>query len=80
MRLWNGWNNPSIILADEPTGNLDSGNGRAVIELLAELHRRLARTIIIATHSTIADPFATLQIRLKDGTITERTEKTSCDI
>ncbi|MBW1708968.1 MAG: ABC transporter ATP-binding protein [Deltaproteobacteria bacterium] len=64
-------NEPSIILADEPTGNLDSRNGRIVIELLSELNRSFNRTIIIATHSKLADSFATLQFYLKDGKITE---------
>jgi putative ABC transport system ATP-binding protein len=63
-------NRPSLILADEPTGNLDSKNGEAVVELLAELHRRFGRTVIIATHSNLADPYATHSICLKDGTIT----------
>jgi ABC-type lipoprotein export system ATPase subunit len=63
-------NQPSLILADEPTGNLDSKNGQAVVELLSELHRRLGRTVIIATHSNLADPYATRRICLKDGTIT----------
>lgn len=64
-------NKPFVILADEPTGNLDSRNGAAVIELLAELNRRLKRTVILATHSTMADPYATRQICLKDGRVTE---------
>jgi len=68
-------NDPSIILADEPTGNLDSRNGRVVMELLAELNRRWGRTVIIATHSILADPFASRQICLKDGRIHHR----SCD-
>jgi ABC-type lipoprotein export system ATPase subunit len=63
-------NEPSIVLADEPTGNLDSSNGKAVMELLGELNRRFGRTIIIATHSTLADSYATLHIYLKDGRIT----------
>jgi putative ABC transport system ATP-binding protein len=62
---------PAIILADEPTGNLDSANGAAVVELLADLNRRWHRTVIIATHSTIADPFATVRILLKDGAIVD---------
>jgi putative ABC transport system ATP-binding protein len=62
-------NEPDIILADEPTGNLDSRNGQAVIELLVELNRRWQRTVVIATHSTLADPYATLRLRLKDGRI-----------
>jgi putative ABC transport system ATP-binding protein len=64
-------NEPAIILADEPTGNLDSANGRSVMELLAELNRTFARTVVIATHSSLADPFATFRICLKDGRITE---------
>jgi putative ABC transport system ATP-binding protein len=62
-------NEPGIILADEPTGNLDSRNGQAVIELLVELNRSWQRTVVIATHSTLADPYATLRLRLKDGRI-----------
>ncbi|HOI95050.1 MAG TPA: ABC transporter ATP-binding protein [Syntrophobacter fumaroxidans] len=64
-------NSPEIILADEPTGNLDSNNGEIVMQLLAELNRRLRRTVIVATHSTLADPFATVLLRLKDGAVTE---------
>jgi putative ABC transport system ATP-binding protein len=64
-------NDPAIILADEPTGNLDSGNGTAVMELLAELNRSFGRTVVIATHSNLADPFATFRICLKDGRIAE---------
>ncbi|MEJ2723374.1 MAG: ABC transporter ATP-binding protein [Deltaproteobacteria bacterium] len=64
-------NEPSIILADEPTGNLDSKNGQAVIELLSELNHKFNTTVIIATHSALADPYATLRIWLKDGRITE---------
>jgi ABC-type lipoprotein export system ATPase subunit len=65
-------NDPAIILADEPTGNLDSRNGQIVIDLLAELNRKWGRTVMIATHSMLADSKATLKIYLKDGMITER--------
>lgn len=64
-------NDPSIILADEPTGNLDSHNGQIVIELLTELNRKWGRTIMLATHSTLADAHATVKIFLKDGIIKE---------
>jgi len=64
-------NDPSIILADEPTGNLDSHNGQIVIELLTELNRKWGRTIMLATHSTLADAHATVKIFLKDGMIKE---------
>jgi putative ABC transport system ATP-binding protein len=63
-------NDPAIILADEPTGNLDSHNGQMVIELLVALNRQSGRTVIIATHSVLADAYATMKIRLQDGRIT----------
>lgn len=62
-------NDPLIVLADEPTGNLDSRNGQMVMKLLAELNRKWGRTLVIATHSELADPYATRQICLKDGSI-----------
>ena len=64
-------NDPAVILADEPTGNLDSRNGQSVIELLVELNRTWQRTVVIATHSRLADPYASRRIVLKDGRITE---------
>ncbi len=64
-------NDPAIVLADEPTGNLDSRNGQIVVELLAELNIKWKRTVIIATHSTLADSLATAQISLRDGMIFE---------
>ena len=69
-------NEPAIILADEPTGNLDSRNGEIVIGLLTELNRRYRRTVIVATHSTLADASATTIISLKDGSI----EESSCKL
>ena len=63
-------NDPAIILADEPTGNLDSRNGQIVIDLMAELNRTWDRTVLIATHSTLADEIASVRIGLKDGMIT----------
>jgi ABC-type lipoprotein export system ATPase subunit len=64
-------NEPELILADEPTGNLDSANGRAVIQLLVELNHSFGRTVVIATHSNLADSDASVSIRLKDGQIVE---------
>lgn len=64
-------NDPAIILADEPTGNLDSSNGEIVMRLLAELNRKWKRTVMIATHSNLADSLATRKIFLKDGMITD---------
>ena len=61
---------PSILLADEPTGNLDSKNGEAVMELLRELHRGGA-TICIVTHDPRYAQFANRTIQLFDGRIVE---------
>ena len=62
-------NNPAIVLADEPTGNLDSRNARKVMALLADLNRRFDRTVVIATHSDLADGYATMVLRLQDGRV-----------
>ncbi|HEY3739526.1 MAG TPA: ABC transporter ATP-binding protein [Bryobacteraceae bacterium] len=61
---------PSILLADEPTGNLDSANGEAVMDLLRELHRGGA-TICIVTHDPRYAKYADRNIRLFDGRIVE---------
>ena len=62
-------NDPDIVLADEPTGNLDSRNGQTVVNLLAEFNQKWKRTVIIATHSNLADSLATVEVYLKDGMI-----------
>jgi putative ABC transport system ATP-binding protein len=64
---------PSILLADEPTGNLDSANGEAVMELLSELHRSGA-TICMVTHDPRYARIADRNIRLFDGRIVEETQ------
>ena len=69
-------NRPQIILADEPTGNLDSRNGEMVINLLRDLNREQGGTVIIATHSDQADPLATHFIRLKDGILLQNQGET----
>jgi len=61
---------PSILLADEPTGNLDSANGEAVMDLLKELHRAGA-TICMVTHDPRYATYADRTIRLFDGRIVE---------
>ena len=62
-------NDPAIVLADEPTGNLDSRNARKVMALLADLNRQFNRTVVVATHSDLADKYATLALRLQDGRV-----------
>ena len=61
---------PSVLLADEPTGNLDSANGEAVMDLLRELHRNGA-TICMVTHDPRYARFADRSIHLFDGRVVE---------
>jgi putative ABC transport system ATP-binding protein len=63
---------PSILLADEPTGNLDSKNGEAVMELLRDLHRQGA-TICMVTHDSRFSRYAERTIHLFDGRVVEET-------
>ncbi len=63
-------NNPEIILADEPTGNLDSISGAEIIELLEELNRQ-GKTLIVVTHDQEFGSRAKRRIRIRDGRIME---------
>jgi len=63
-------NNPSIIIADEPTGNLDSHDSKVVMELLADLHRQ-GHTILMVTHNPELTRYASRVIYMRDGTIVE---------
>jgi putative ABC transport system ATP-binding protein len=60
-------NDPDIILADEPTGNLDSRTGRKILEILFRLKTDLKKTVILATHSSDAAQFADRQLMMRDG-------------
>jgi putative ABC transport system ATP-binding protein len=60
--------NPSIILADEPTGNLDSKNSDAIVELIEELHASGATIVVITHNREIAESFPRV-VRLRDGQI-----------
>ena len=64
---------PKLILADEPTGNLDSKNGREVMELLSQLHDEGA-TIVMVTHSQRDASYAQRIINLYDGQIVQEVE------
>jgi len=60
-------NGPAILLADEPTGNLDSENSQAVLEVLRSLNRRLGQTILMITHNPEAAGFAHRTVTMRDG-------------
>ena len=62
-------NHPSVVLADEPTGNLDSENAQQIIELLLKLHRDLGVTLVLVTHDLSIAELATRTIRMKDGRV-----------
>jgi putative ABC transport system ATP-binding protein len=62
-------NGPEIIFADEPTGNLDSVNSQAIIELLVSLYKKNNMTLVVATHSRSLADRADRVIRLHDGSI-----------
>ncbi len=62
-------NNPKILLADEPTGNLDSRNGQHIFELMTALHDDKKTTLILVTHDQELAEKAERQIRLRDGRI-----------
>lgn len=64
-------NDPEIVFADEPTGNLDSENSAGIIKLLVDLHQERQMTLVIATHSTSLAGRADRVIRLHDGRIQE---------
>ena len=64
---------PSLILADEPTGNLDSKNGHEVMELLSELHKE-GTTIVMVTHSQKDATYADRIVNLFDGQVVEKVE------
>ena len=60
---------PPVVLADEPTGNLDSANGQQVLELLLDLNRREATTLVLVTHDAALAAMADRRITLRDGVV-----------
>jgi putative ABC transport system ATP-binding protein len=72
-------NSPQIILADEPTGNLDTSSGGSIMHLLSELHRS-GRTVIVVTHDSRMNRFATHQVFLLDGKTVSEEEYKSASI
>jgi putative ABC transport system ATP-binding protein len=64
-------NHPAILLADEPTGNLDTENSNAVLEILRGLNKRTHQTILMITHNPEAAAFADRIVAMRDGRIQE---------
>ncbi len=66
---------PAVVLADEPTGNLDSARSREIMELFSRFNKEENQTFIIATHEPSFIEYADVVIKLKDGEIIERSDK-----
>src|SRR3989475_6251943 len=64
-------NNPPIVLADEPTGNLDSSNGRHIMELLRGVHRSRGSTVVLVTHDAELASLADARLALRDGRVVD---------
>jgi ABC-type lipoprotein export system ATPase subunit len=70
-------NNPSVLLADEPTGNLDSENSSLILELIVRLHREQKMTLVLVTHDMEIAARASRTIQMKDGRIVSDSQSTS---
>jgi len=62
-------NRPAILLADEPTGNLDTENSRAVLEIMRDLNQRLGQTILMITHNPEAAAYGHRTVQMRDGKV-----------
>ena len=71
-------NSPNVVLADEPTGALDSNSSKRLMELLSYMNRSLNATIILVTHDSMCASYADRVIFLKDGSIYAQLEKKGC--
>ena len=65
-------NGPSVLLADEPTGNLDSESAQQIMELILQLHRELGMTLVLVTHDLTIAERASRTVRMKDGRVVVR--------
>jgi putative ABC transport system ATP-binding protein len=70
-------NNPPILLADEPTGNLDSNTGQSVIQLLLDVNRTRRTTLVLVTHDQELAAVADVVVALRDGRIVKTTTRTA---
>lgn len=65
--------NPDLLLCDEPTGALDTDTGKVVLGALADISRKMNKTVIIITHNALLAPIAKRLIRMKNGTVISET-------
>ena len=73
-------NDPSVLLADEPTGNLDSENAQLILELIIRLHREQNMTLVLVTHDMSIARRASRMIQMKDGRIVSDRESTTAEV
>jgi cell division transport system ATP-binding protein len=66
-------NRPRLLLADEPTGNLDTANGRHIMELVRDIHRVRGTTIVLVTHDAELAALADSRLIFRDGRVVEQT-------
>jgi len=64
-------NHPAILLADEPTGNLDTANSKAVLEIMRDLNERIGQTILMITHNPEAAAYGHRTVHMRDGQIVD---------
>jgi putative ABC transport system ATP-binding protein len=70
---------PPLLLADEPTGNLDSATGETIIDLLLELHARTGATLLVATHDPAVDARCDVHLAIRDGKMVPTTATAARD-
>jgi len=70
-------NSPEIIIADEPTGNLDSTTGKKVMEILTDFHKKEGKTMIVVTHDPNIADYSEIIVNIKDGQIVANHKQTS---
>jgi putative ABC transport system ATP-binding protein len=73
-------NSPSVLLADEPTGNLDSENARIILELIIRIHREQKMTLVLVTHDMSIARLASRTIQMKDGRIVSDRESINAGV
>ncbi|MFH1575808.1 MAG: ABC transporter ATP-binding protein [Candidatus Nealsonbacteria bacterium] len=62
-------NDPEVIIADEPTGNLDSATGKMIMDILTDFHQKYGKTVVMVTHDPIVAEYAQNVVNIKDGVV-----------